>query len=542
MKLAPADCTWSKETAAGTDKPLGRAQHVALSIVKKEKIEKVWYFGGHHSPSARLNDTWYFVVKEMGWQRVGPDPDNTENQESSIHAPAPRANTAACLYNDKIYLFGGHGGHGYRREAFNDLYTFDLETDSWEKLEYKNNAPEGRGGHSIFASDEKIYIYGGWSSEMQFTNIYVFDLEKQEWNDSDVSNGVPRWNHGSILVEAIPTRKFFIFGGECLEYNEGTARSFGEYVNTSCYLDLGTIRWTTYASDPEVFDNIPSPREYAAMAYDERDRKILIYGGWNNGWHDDIYSLTVAKIVGPSYAITASDPCLGQLSGGVELTINGQGFKDANIRVLFTQGSRAVDTITKQTLEVPGVFVSETELTCVTPNFEQFGPKECVMQLSIANGDLTNTWIPFQYFYNTRADKSLAYGPGLLDNCGTNHPAEFKIIAKNDHCENRTSGRDTFEVKITQKVPIPAEVQADPEALAEYKQEIREIPCEIVDNDNGQYDVKYTCDLEGEISISILFLDDKGKMVPVRGSPYTIFCKDGVDPKCNLMTGKLMAE
>ena len=331
MKLAPAEATWSKEQATSAEKPMGRAQHVALSIVKKEKIDKVWYFGGHHSPNARLNDTWYFVVKEMGWQRVGTDADKTENQESTIGAPAPRANTAACLYEDKVYLFGGHGGHNFLRTSFNDLYTFDLETDTWAKIEYKNNGPEGRGGHSIFASDEKIYIYGGWNSEMQFTNIFIFDLEKLEWNDSDVSNGVPRWNHGSILVEAIPTRKFFIFGGECLEYQEGTARAFGEYVNTSCYLDLGSITWTTYASDPEVFDNIPSPREYAAMSYDERERKILIYGGWNNGWFDDLYSLTVAKIVGPSYAITASDPCLGQLSGGVELTINGRGIKDANI-------------------------------------------------------------------------------------------------------------------------------------------------------------------------------------------------------------------
>lgn len=164
------------------------------------------------------------------------------------------------------------------------------------------------------------------------------------------------------------------------------------------------------------------------------------------------------------------------------------------------------------------------------------------MQLTIANGDLTNTFIPFQYFYNTRADKSLAYGPGLLEGCGTKNPTEFKIIAKNDHSENRTSGRDTFEVKISQKIPIPQEVQDDPELLAEYKQETKEIKCDITDTDNGQYDVKYVVEAEGPVSISILFLDDKGRMVPVRGSPYLINYKDGVDPKCNLMTGKLMAE
>jgi len=85
-------------------------------------------------------------------------------------------------------------------------------------------------------------------------------------------------------------------------------------------------------------------------------------------------------------------------------------------------------------------------------------------------------------------------------------------------------------------------VQDDPELLAEYKQETKEIKCDITDTDNGQYDVKYVVEAEGPVSISILFLDDKGRMVPVRGSPYLINYKDGVDPKCNLMTGKLMAE
>jgi hypothetical protein len=53
--------------------------------------------------------------------------------------------------------------------------------------------------------------------------------------------------------------------------------------------------------------------------------------------------------------------------------------------------------------------------------------------------------------------------------------------------------------------------------------------------------VKYTCNTPGAISISILFLDDKGRMVPVRGSPYNIECKAGVDAKSNLMNGSLMA-
>jgi dynein heavy chain len=106
------------------------------------------------------------------------------------------------------------------------------------------------------------------------------------------------------------------------------------------------------------------------------------------------------------------------------------------------------------TIEVPGVFTSENELTCVTPNFEQFGPKECVIQLSIGGKDLTTTWINFQYFLNTRANMSLAFGPGLLQEVCAGHPVEFLIVARNDLGENRTSGRDYFEVKVVKQVMV----------------------------------------------------------------------------------------
>lgn len=47
-----------------------------------------------------------------------------------------------------------------------------------------------------------------------------------------------------------------------------------------------------------------------------------------------------------------------------------------------------------------------------------------------------------------------------------------------------------------------------------------EVPCEIADHDDGQYFVKYTVENEGTVNITVLFKDDKDKMVPVRGSPY----------------------
>lgn len=140
-------------------------------------------------------------------------------------------------------------------------------------IEAINQGPDGRGGCSVFAKSEeeaadKIFVYGGWNSEKQFNEIWMIDLGKKEWTDCDIFNGVPRWNHSGLLIEAIPTWKYFIFGGECAEYNEGVARTFGEYVNSSCVIDLGMMQWTTFASDPDVMEVMPKPREYAAMCYD----------------------------------------------------------------------------------------------------------------------------------------------------------------------------------------------------------------------------------------------------------------------------------
>jgi len=509
----------------------------------------VFIFGGHHNPQSRLNDAWYFKFKDLEWSRIGEHQDNTSNQESNCGAPAPRANMGACIYNGKIYIFGGHGGLNYQRIAFNDLYTFDLETEAWEKLSYANTAPDGRGGHSVFASDEKVYIYGGWNSEQQYNNILIFDLEKKEWSDPDIYNEIHRWNHCSVLVEAIPTWKFFIFGGECAEYNEGNPRAFGEYVNSSCFLDLGTVKWTTYASDKDLYPEMPCPREYAAMAYDPRDSKLIVYGGWNNGWFNDLYSLTVSKIVGPSYAITSSDPCLGQLSGNVPLTIKGQGFKDASIKVLFTCGNKPVDNVGKMTIEVPGQFVSENELTCLTPNFEQFGPKEAVLQLSIANADLTTTWITFQYFLNTRANKSLAYGPGLLRDACPGAPVEFVIQARNDLGENRISGRDKWQVRVRKinsaeeaEENAPEELDAEGNPIPKRKVFAQEesVHCEIIDRDDGCYDCKYQIDEECEARVEILFFNDKEEWVQVRGSPYRASFSNAAKPADNLMHGAIM--
>lgn len=122
---------------------------------------------------------------------------------------------------------------------------------------------------------------------------------------------------------------------------------------------------------------------------------------------------------------------------------------------------------------------------------------------------------------NTRAYKSLCFGPGILKEQSVGEPIEFVIQARNDEGQNRRSGRDQFQVIIKNQDGV-------------------EVPCEISDHDDGQYFVKYVMETEGTCNIQVLFCDDKGKMVPLRGSPYQSSFVASTPANYNLLNGPLL--
>ena len=170
--------------SADCDIPRPRTQHAAVACgTKSEPKSEMFVFGGHASPTLRLNDCWILKAPnnalDVTWQRVEGDKDVADNEHSAIGAPLPRANMGHTLFEGKIYIYGGHGGHNYERKAFDDIYSFDLETQTWHQYEPVQQAqppPVGRGGNSIFVLDHKLYSYGGWNCDSQFTNLIVFNL------------------------------------------------------------------------------------------------------------------------------------------------------------------------------------------------------------------------------------------------------------------------------------------------------------------------------------------------------------------------------
>ena len=151
-----------------------------------------------------------------------------------------------------------------------------------------------------------------------------------------------------------------------------------------------------------------------------------------------------------------------------------------------------------------GNWVSENEITAITPDFAVFGDKrEAVVQLKIAGGDMTTTYVNYSFFLDTQPDKTLCFGPGLLTDLSTHDDVEFIIQARNENEENRSSGRDQFEVTISTREDEP-----------------KKIPCEIRDTDDGKYYVKYRVEEDCEVDIVVKYKDGKDRWQTVRGSPY----------------------
>lgn len=123
--------------------------------------------------------------------------------------------------------------------------------------------------------------------------------------------------------------------------------------------------------------------------------------------------------------------------------------------------------------------------------------------------------------------------------------------------ENRTSGRDNFQVKIRREVaadeepeePKEGEEEAAPPKdddapVVEKKKKVKyeELECKVIDNQNGTYKVEYQMDEECDIEVVVLFEDDKGSMVPIRGSPYKASFVSSAKAIDNTMSGPLVQQ
>jgi len=156
--------------------------------------DKILVFGGYSDfQGTRTNDFWILSTDKLEWERISP---------IGI-VPPPRQGTAMVQLNEKIYLFGGRTTQEYT----NDLFSYDFEAKSWHQIETKGDIPSTRRYHTLNSFENKLIVIGGQYIDQKPLNIFSIPIsEKIEILEKTEVFKSKKWN--SILETLYQEKNF----------------------------------------------------------------------------------------------------------------------------------------------------------------------------------------------------------------------------------------------------------------------------------------------------------------------------------------------
>jgi hypothetical protein len=211
-----------------------------------------------------FNDTWTLDLTTLTWQDVSPET-----------RPQARYGSASIFDPDRRRLVQFAGFTDLSRR-FQDTQAFNLETNTWEDLSPPGDTPEIRCllTAALDPSTRRMIVYGGQRNG-PLDDLWAFDLD------------VPAWSQ--LTPPQRPAGRFFATSFVDLEGNFvvfGGATSNGN-VNETWAFNFDTGQWNRL--------EIPTPpaeRNGMAGVYIEKENRFVILGGIGEDFYNDIWQLS----------------------------------------------------------------------------------------------------------------------------------------------------------------------------------------------------------------------------------------------------------
>ena len=152
-----------------------------------------------------------------------------------------RCSHSSINIKNTIYLFGGHDAY----HSLNDLYKIKIENNiaKWIKMNQSGDIPSRRWSHFMMnLLDNYIIIGFGWDNNYNiFNDIFSFNLSTNKWNKIGIinENDIGLSNMGYISNKDI----MYIYGG----YNKS-----GSLINSLYQIQFNTLphlEFNIYFSD-----------------------------------------------------------------------------------------------------------------------------------------------------------------------------------------------------------------------------------------------------------------------------------------------------
>eukprot|EP01060_Flectonema_neradi_P037606 TRINITY_DN7614_c0_g1_i1.p1 TRINITY_DN7614_c0_g1~~TRINITY_DN7614_c0_g1_i1.p1 ORF type:complete len:414 (+),score=45.68 TRINITY_DN7614_c0_g1_i1:49-1290(+) len=193
---------WSKITPTGQS-PCARGGH--SSVVHNNSL---LIFGGWDTSLKYHNDVWKLVCDFQNsifkWVQVTP---------TTSTIPGGRVGHRSVLCNNKMIVFGGYGSDRY----WNDVYTFDLRTNSWAELDIPGKVkPRPRTYHSMSCIGDRCLVMGGCDAEGVIGDLWILNVADRTWKRVPFP-GENRFAHTSVTTSS---GVVYVFGGSSRRENE----------------------------------------------------------------------------------------------------------------------------------------------------------------------------------------------------------------------------------------------------------------------------------------------------------------------------------
>jgi len=221
-------------------------------------------------------ELWAFHLDCHSWERI-----------EAPGGPGIRARHSIVLdgSHDRLILFGGRERLGFGRYTYyNDVWALGLASDTWSEITTTGSAPSGR-AVTAAAYDEarnRLIIFGGDVDTMGLLraigDMFALDLESGAWSAITTTGGpAARFYHSSSVLGD----ELIVFGG---------AAAFNPpYFNDAYAFNMVNDTWRRIATGSG-----PSPRFGSALFADSANRRVIAFGGHDDGDlgnHNDSWSL-----------------------------------------------------------------------------------------------------------------------------------------------------------------------------------------------------------------------------------------------------------
>ena len=176
------------------------------------------------APSASAAATLAWAPLEPG----GPAPAAREDHTWTLD-PAGRAG----------WLFGGRDAG----TAFDDLWRYDLASDTWARQTPLGQGPSARFGHTgTWVDGVGLVIWSGQAGSDFFDDLWAYDPASNSWRELPAEGAVPAARYGSCAALG-PDGRLWI--------SHGFTADSGRFADTQAY-DFAAGRWTDETPDGTI--------------------------------------------------------------------------------------------------------------------------------------------------------------------------------------------------------------------------------------------------------------------------------------------------